>query len=52
MFLDSDWNWCLLPITFLISFLSVFRRMIGLNIFEVLYEAFLSLGMMIDVDVL
>jgi len=30
----------------------MFRRTISLNIFEVLYEALLSLGMMIDVNIL
>ena len=52
MFFDKVWNWSLSPITFSISLLNVFKRIIGLNIFEVLYEALLSLGIMIDVDVL
>jgi len=30
----------------------MFRRMIGLDILEVLYEALLGLEMMIDIDVL
>jgi len=51
-FLDNDWNWSLLPITFSINLLSIFNRTIGLNIFGVSYEALLGLGMMIEVDIL
>ena len=52
MFFDKAWNWSLSPITFSISLLNVFKKIIGLNIFEVLYEALLGLGIIIDVDVL
>lgn len=52
IFLDNDWNWSLLPITFSINLLSIFNRIIGLNIFGVSYEALLGLGMMIEVDIL
>jgi len=38
--------------TFSISLLSVFNSIIGLNIFEELYEALLGLGIMIEDDVL
>jgi len=51
-FLDNNWNWSLLPITFSINLLSIFNRTIGLNIFGVSYETLLGLGMMIEVDIL
>ena len=38
--------------TFLISLLSIFNRMIGLNILEELYEVLLSLGIMMELDIL
>ena len=50
VFLDKAWNWSLLLITFSISLPSIFKRIMGLNILEVLYNALLGLGMIIDID--
>ena len=50
VFLDKAWNWSLSPINFSISLLSMFKRIIGLNILGVLYNILLGLGMMIDID--
>ena len=38
--------------TFLISLPNIFNRMIGLNILEKLYKALLSLGIMMELDIL
>ena len=51
-FLEIDWNYSLSPIAFLMSLPSIFSRIIGLNIFEMLYETLLGLGMIINIDVL
>ena len=51
-FLEIDWNWILLPITFLMSLSSVFNRMIGLNIFGELQEVLLGLGIIMEDDIL
>jgi len=50
VFLNKAWNWSLLPITFSISLPSIFKRMMGLNVLGVLYNALLGLGMMMNID--
>ena len=52
IFLEINWNWSLLPITFSISLLSIFNSTIGLNIFGKSYEALLGLGMIMEDNVL
>ena len=49
---DKAWNWSLSPMTFSINLPSVFKSMIGLNIFGMLYKGLLGLEMIINVDVL
>ena len=49
---EIKWNWSLLPITFLISFPIVLRRIIGLKDLEELYNSLLDFGMIIDVNTL
>jgi len=49
---NKAWNWSLSLITFSINLLSIFKRTMGLNIFGVLYNSLLDLGIIIDVDVL
>ena len=51
-FFEIDWNWSLLPITFLISLSSIYNRTIGLNDLEELYEALLGLEMIMELDIL
>ena len=51
-FFEINWNWSLSPMNFLISLLSIFNKMIGLNILEELYEVLLSLGIMMELDIL
>jgi len=51
-FLEIDWNYNPLPMTFSISLLIVLSRTIGLKAFEESYNSLLSLGIMIDVKTL
>ena len=46
------WNWSYLLITFLISFLMVLRRTMGLNILRELYNFLLGFRMIIDIKIL
>ena len=52
MFLEIDWNWSLLPMTFSMSLLSIFNRTISLNVLGELYEALLGLGMITNNNIL
>ena len=51
-FFNKTWNWSLFPITFSINLPSIFKRIIGLKVFEVSYDSLLGLGIMVDIDVL
>ena len=47
---EMAWNCNLFPITFLMSFLRVFNKIIGWNILGELYKVLLGLGIIIDND--